>query len=142
MSETTGKTSDRCVNLQMLRASHRVMKAYDNAYRPHGIRATQLPVLSLIGEFGPLSTRMIAQETDSERSVLSRKLAVMQKNDWIKEDDSSSSREKVFILTETGRELLHKLAPVRAAVQGEIMSGFSPAEQQLMLTLSERLQNI
>ena len=37
-----------CINLQMLRASHRVMKVYEDAYRPFGIKATQFPVLNLI----------------------------------------------------------------------------------------------
>lgn len=133
---------NRCVNLQMLRASHRVLKAYDDAYRPHGVRATQLPVLSLIGEHGPLSIRVIADETDSERSVLSRKLAVMQKNGWVTQDLASGGREKAFVLTAEGRALLDRIAPLRDAVQEQIMARFSPDEQQLMLTLSERLQDI
>ena len=68
-----------CVNLQMLRASHSVLKSYDDAYRPYGVKATQLPVLNLLSSNGTATTKEIASQTMTERSVLSRKLQVMQK---------------------------------------------------------------
>jgi len=129
-----------CVNLQILRASHTVLKMYDDAYRTFGIRATQVPVLSLIGAFGPLTIKKIAQETSSERSVLSRKLQVMEKNGWIKESSDPTEREKVFVITEAGEHLLEQVGPVRLQVQTALMSKLSPEEQSLMLSLCNKLK--
>ena len=41
-------SSPVCINLQMMRSSHFVLKTYDEAYRPHGVRATQMPVQNLL----------------------------------------------------------------------------------------------
>ena len=68
-----------CINMQILRASHYVLKTYDDAYRDLGIRATQMPVVGLISHKGPITIRQIAEEMESERSVMSRKLQVMEK---------------------------------------------------------------
>ncbi|MDH5729128.1 MAG: MarR family transcriptional regulator, partial [Gammaproteobacteria bacterium] len=115
LEETNDKL--KCINLQMLRTSHWVLKTYDDAYRPFGIRATQLPVLSMIAESGPVTIKLIAAEILSERSVLSRKLQVMEKNGWIRQVLIDSSREKAFELTQQGRELLDRVKPMRWQVQ-------------------------
>ncbi len=128
-----------CVNLQILRASHLVLKTYDDAYRPFGIRATQLPVLDLINRRSPVTIKVIAAEVLSERSVLSRKLAVMVKNGWV-EEVANASREKAFAITATGRELLESVRPVRDRVQQELMEKLSADEQALMLTMCDKLQ--
>lgn len=129
----------KCINLQMLKASHLVLKTYDDAYRPYGIKATQLPVLNVIASQGPVTIKHIAREVQSERSVLSRKLAVMQKNGWVEELDNAG-REKSFKLTDKGQELLTRVTPVREQVQEDLLGKLSSSEQQLMLTLCDKLQ--
>lgn len=129
-----------CVNLQMLRASHMVLKTYDDAYRPYGIRATQLPVLNLIEQRGPVTIKEIADETVNERSVLSRKLQVMEKNGWIEETPVEGSREKAFSLTEEGKALLDKVMPVRLKVQEKLLGRLSEDERHLMLSLCDKLR--
>ena len=130
-----------CMNLEMLRASHMVLKAYDEAYRPYGIKATQLPVLSVVGCRGPIGIKALAEETASERSVLSRKLAVMQKNGWLAEERSKGSREKAFVLTEAGRELLEQVIPARDAVQQRLLERLTSAEQAALMSLCSKLQS-
>lgn len=129
-----------CINLEMLRASHYVMKVYDEAYRPYGVRATQLPVLNMIGCRGPIGMKALADATATERSVLSRKLQVMEENGWISVDLAAKGREKGFILTEQGRALVARVMPVRDRVQGELLSRLSPAEQALLTSLCAKLQ--
>lgn len=129
-----------CVNLQILRASHTVLKVYDEAYRPFGVRATQLPVLNLIATHGPLTIKAIADETASERSVLSRKLQIMEASGWIREDVAApGSREKAFVLTDKGRELVNELLPVRHEVQEKLLARLSAEERGLLLSLCGKL---
>lgn len=127
-----------CINLQMLRASHRVMKVYEDAYRPFGVKATQLPVLNLIEQNQTMTTREIAEQTESERSVLSRKLAVMEKNGWIVANVDSSTREKVFQLTEAGKNLLREIKPVRIQVQEKLLSQLDENEVNLLMNLCDK----
>jgi len=129
-----------CINMQILRASHYVLKTYDDAYRDLGIRATQMPVVGLISRKGPITIRQIAEEMESERSVMSRKLQVMEKNGWISEDPETTGKEKSFILTEEGRALIERVLPVRFEVQQKILSKLSDEERNLLLNLCTKLK--
>lgn len=132
--------STACMNMQILRASHYILKTYDDAYRDLGVRATQMPVISLIARKGPITIRRIADAMESERSVMSRKLQVMEKNGWIKEDPETTSREKTFILTNEGRELIEKIVPIKNRVQQNILDKLSVDEQALLLGLCGKLK--
>jgi len=130
-----------CVNLQMLRASHSVLKSYDDAYRPYGVKATQLPVLNLLSSNGTATTKEIASQTMTERSVLSRKLQVMQKNEWIEPKYIRNTREKAYTLTEKGQELVNQVLPIRLDVQERLMSKLSEEERDLLINLCDKLQS-
>jgi len=141
MNETDFETRyPICVNMQMLRTSHFIMKAYDNAYRDLGVRATQTPVLGILARNESATIREIADEMETERSVMSRKLQVMEKNGWIRE--SIQGKEKVFKLTDQGRALMKKVWPKRLEVQEKLLGQLSDAEQQLLLGLCDKLKAI
>ena len=138
-TEIEGETIG-CINMQILRASHYVLKTYDDAYRELGIRATQMPVVGLIARKGPITIRQIADEMESERSVMSRKLQVMEKNGWISEDPETSGKEKSFVLADEGRELIERVLPVKHEVQTKILNKLSDDEQNLLLNLCSKLK--
>lgn len=129
-----------CINMQILRASHYVLKTYDDAYRDLGVRATQMPVIGLISREGPITIRQIAKQMESERSVMSRKLQVMEKNDWISEDPKTTGKEKSFIVTKAGKELIEQILPVKYKVQQQINSKLSEDERNLLLSLCSKLK--
>lgn len=135
-------TSPACINLQMMRSSHYILKAYDEAYRPFGIRATQMPVLGAVARRQPVTIRQIADELESERSVMSRKLQVMEKNGWVREDLEAPGKEKMFMLTKEGKELIQKILPVRLDVQQRLMSALTEEELNLLLTLCNKLKAV
>ena len=135
-------TSPACINLQVMRSSHYILKAYDEAYRPFGIRATQMPVLGAVARRQPITIREIADELETERSVMSRKLQVMEKSGWIQEDPETSGKEKTFVLTEEGKRLIQKILPVRMEVQQRLMSALSEEELNLLLTLCNKLKAV
>lgn len=116
------------------------MKLYEDAYREYGIKATQLPVLNIIAESGVITIKDIAKITASERSVLSRKLHVMEKNGWINSEYVYDTREKAFRLSEIGTQLIVDILPARMKVQNELMGKLSEKEQSLLMSLCEKLQ--
>ena len=141
-SLTQEATSTACINLQMMRSSHYILKAYDEAYRPFGVRATQMPVLGAVARRQPVTIRQIADELESERSVMSRKFQVMEKRGWVKEDQETSGKEKSFVLTEEGKELVQSILPVRMEVQQRMMSALTKEELNLLLTLCNKLKAV
>jgi len=143
ISEKDMVSQGACMNLQVLRASHFVLKAFDEAYREFGVRATQLPVLAMMADYpGPISIKDVADAVESERSVMFRKLKVMEKNGWISEDLASSGKEKMFVLTDSGRDLINQLAPVRTRVQEKLMTRLAPDEQHLLMSLCGKLRGM
>lgn len=135
-------TSPACINLQMMRSSHYILRAYDEAYRPFGVRATQMPVLGAVARRQPVTIREIADELESERSVMSRKLQVMEKSGWVMEDPGTSAREKSFVLTDAGKKLIQKILPVRMEVQQRLMAALNEEELNLLLTLCNKLKAV
>lgn len=133
-------TSQACFNLQMMRSSHYILKAYDEAYRPYAVRATQMPVLGAVARRQPVTIREIADELESERSVMSRKLQVMEKSGWVKEDAETSGKEKTFVLTEEGKTLIKNVLPARLKVQQQLMKALTKEEHDLLLSLCSKLK--
>lgn len=138
---STEPTSPACINLQMLRASHYIMKMYDEAYRPLGIRATQMPVLGVVARRGPVTIQDVADEMEAERSAISRKLQVMQQNGWVRENAQLVGKQKAFSLTPKGRKLIDRVKPIRLAVQNELLSRLSEQEQKLLMSLCGKLKS-
>jgi len=131
----------QCINLQMMRASHYILKTYDEAYRPYGIRATQMPVLGAVARLAPASIKQVADEMESERSVISRKLQVMEKNGWVREDPKTTGKEKAFILTPGGKNMIEAILPVKQKVQSRIMKSLTNNEQRLLMSLCNKLKS-
>jgi DNA-binding MarR family transcriptional regulator len=130
-----------CVNMQMLRTSHYILKAYDDAYRELGVRATQTPVLGIMARQPTATIREIADQMETERSVMSRKLQVMEKNGWIEEVVHDAGKEKSFRLTKKGRALMNKIMPIRLQVQGQLLGRLTEQEQNLLFTLCDKLKD-
>lgn len=135
-------TSPACINLQMMRSSHYILKTYDEAYRPHGIRATQMPVLGTIARRQPVTIREVADELESERSVISRRMQVMKKSGWVKEDTKTTGKEKSFLLTKKGKNLIEKILPIRMQVQQRLTSALTDKEMNLLMTLCNKLKAV
>jgi DNA-binding MarR family transcriptional regulator len=128
-----------CINLQVLKASHFILKTFDDAYREFGVRATQLPVLRILAENNSVSIKDIARLLESERSSMFRKLKVMEKSGWIKEA-SSPGKEKNYQLTDDGRKLVEQMEKVRLKVQDDLLSRLSAEEQSLLISLCGKMQ--
>lgn len=128
-----------CINLQVLKASHYILKTFDDAYREFGVRATQLPVLRILAENDSVSIKDIARLLESERSSMFRKLKVMEKSGWIKEA-ASHGKEKIYKLTEQGRKLVEEMEKVRLKVQDDLLSRLSAEEQMLLISLCGKMQ--
>ncbi|MGM0412482.1 MAG: MarR family winged helix-turn-helix transcriptional regulator [Pseudomonadota bacterium] len=139
MSEST-HAETACMNLQVLRVSHYVLKCFDEAYREHGVRATQIPVLMQLRGRAEATVREVATALESERSVMFRKLRILAERGWVQELPRDTGRERRYSLTDDGEALLARTEPARAAVQERLFGRLTEAEQGLLLSLCARLQ--
>ncbi|HUZ90512.1 MAG TPA: MarR family winged helix-turn-helix transcriptional regulator [Methylocella sp.] len=91
---------------------------YDDALRPFGIKASQLNLLVVVAQEGPIRRMEIGKLIHLDPSTLTRNLQVMLANGWIEEImDSEDGRGLPLQVTVQGRMLLQKLGPAWKGAQ-------------------------
>jgi DNA-binding MarR family transcriptional regulator len=114
----SGQIARQCL-LTRTRQIARVLTAlYDEALRPLGISASQLSLLVLIAEFGPLSRAALGRKNHHDRSTLSRNLQPLIAQGWVADGEPEhDGRSRALSVTQAGDALLRAAAPAWAAAQ-------------------------
>ena len=85
---------------------------YEEELRPLGIKASQLNLLVVMAQSGPIRRADIGRLLHLDSSTLTRNLRVMAANGWIEETaDGSDGRGLPLQVTAKGRSLLRKVGP-------------------------------
>jgi DNA-binding MarR family transcriptional regulator len=109
-----------CVECHCLAARRRaraLTRAYEAKLRPHGLRATQFSILAALALGGPKPLGRLARALDLERTTMSRAAALLERNGWLKAEDSADGRERLLRLTAAGRRKLEAAYPAWKAAQ-------------------------
>ena len=86
---------------------------YEEQLRPFGLKASQLNLLVVVAQAGPVRRSDIGRVIHLDASTLTRNLAVMLTNGWIEEvQDHADGRGLPLQLTKSGQALLAEIAPV------------------------------
>lgn len=86
---------------------------YEEQLRPFGLKASQLNLLIVVAQAGPLRRSEIGRAIHLDASTLTRNLAVMLSNGWIEEvQDHADGRGQPLRITKSGDALLAEVAPV------------------------------
>jgi DNA-binding MarR family transcriptional regulator len=101
-----------CLCVAARRASRAITRLFDREYRPHGIRATQFTVLSVLNRGGPLTIGALAKEIGVERTTLTRNLVRLTAQGWVKiEGSEEDARSRIVSVTRKGRAKLAVALP-------------------------------
>jgi DNA-binding MarR family transcriptional regulator len=131
-----------CVAFRVRRASRIVTRAYDRVLADVGLSATQLTLLSAVANRPDLRMAELADVLGFEASSLSRAMALLVKKKWVRAVDGADKRERLFEITEKGREVArlaytrwleaqHKLKKVLGADELGALAKSLDALQQL-----------
>lgn len=113
---------------------------YDEELRPAGIKATQLNLLVVVAQLGPVRRIDIGRMIHLDPSTLTRNLQVMLANGWIEEVvGGEDGRGLPLQATKRGRALLEKASPgwKRAQAKAQRLLGADGAA--LLRNLSSEL---
>lgn len=91
----------------------RVISAmYDELLHPYGLKASQLNLLVVVAQGGPIRRVDIGRLLQLDASTLTRNLQVMINNGWIEEiRDGSDGRGSPLRVTRQGAALIAEVAP-------------------------------
>ncbi len=89
-----------------------VTGVYDEELRPFDLKASQLNLLVVVAQLGPVRRSEIGRVLSLDASTLTRNLKVMLGNGWIEEaPDHSDGRGLPVRIAPNGAALLEKVAP-------------------------------
>lgn len=129
----------RCACHNLRRATRAVTRLYDDFLRPSGLRTTQCSTLVAAKLRGPVSLTKPAELTVTERTTLTRNLAVLLKRGLISIEPGKDRRERQVAITPEGEEALKLAIPLWEAAQAHVESGLG---KDRMVNMLEHLSEI
>jgi DNA-binding MarR family transcriptional regulator len=101
----------RCLCLASRRAARALTRAFDRQLRPHGIRATQFSILTMLLLRGPLTIGELAESLGVERTTLTRNLALIEDAGWVDIRPGKDARTRVVAATKKARAAVTAALP-------------------------------
>jgi DNA-binding MarR family transcriptional regulator len=81
-----------CLSVRLRLMNRMVGAIYDEALRPHGIKASQLNILVAVSAFGRATCQQLCQMLHMDPSTLSRAMKRLQKNHWLQIEPSGEGK--------------------------------------------------
>jgi len=104
--------AESCACHKVRMAARAVTRAYDDALRPVGLRATQLAVLVAIAVEGAMSITALAKFMIMDRSTLTRNLRPLEEEGLVAVGLEGWRRSRTLEVTEKGRSRLGEALPL------------------------------
>lgn len=99
-------------------AARAVTRAYDEALRPTGLRATQLSVLVAVSAQGAMSIAALADFLGMDRTTLTRNIRPLEEGGLIAVGLEGWRRSRTLEITKKGRLQMREALPLWEGVQG------------------------
>ena len=99
-----------------------VTRIYDDHLRPHGIKFSQMNILTTVSLREPIQPIEVARILSMEKSTLSRNVKVMEENDWLRSVAGETGNTRLLEMTREGRRALASAAPAWRAAQQQVIS--------------------
>ena len=117
----------RCACLALRRTARIITQFYDAALRPHGLRATQFPILVAASqrEVAPLAA--LAEKLGMERTTLLRNVRPLARRELVEVSTPAGSRRTEIRITPAGRALLARAYPAWKRAQTQTLRGLEGA---------------
>lgn len=134
---------DTCLCHRTRMAARAITRAYDEALRPTGLRATQVSVLAAVAARGALSIKSLADSLQMERTTLTRNLRPLELRRYVLLAPEGRYRSRVLTLTPAGRSALIEAAPLwqgaQRAMARRLGAARVPAMQQALAELTHEV---
>ena len=127
MSADAGLSIAVCHCQTLRHAARRLTQFYDRVLAPSGVKATQLPVLAALMEFGSQPLGALAGRLGLDRATLGHNVRPMVAQGWVALAPGEDRRRRDVALTEAGRAVLRGALPLWRAAQDGFAAGFGEA---------------
>lgn len=112
--------STPCTCILLRQAARKSSAIYDEALAPLGINIAQFSLLRKISRAGSISLTELAHKAELDRSTMGRNAKVLQRMGLVEPAASEDHRETSVTLTDEGRDIVRRGAPLWDKAQDEI----------------------
>jgi DNA-binding MarR family transcriptional regulator len=128
-----------CQNLR--RVTRLVTRIYDQELRNAGIEITQFGLLTALAIVGEANQKALSAGFAMDSTTLTRTLALLRKQDWIRVKRGKDRRERVFRLTEAGKKQIAMTQPHWQAAERRLRKTLGPSGWKQMRATVARVTN-
>ena len=114
---TPREVIENCACHKVRTAARAVTRAYDEALRPVGLRATQLAVLVAVAMNNAISINALAEFMGMDRTTLTRNLRPLEKEGLVARGIEGWRRSRALEITKKGRSRLRQALPLWSGAQ-------------------------
>ncbi len=108
-----------CLGFALRKADRSATRRFDAALRSSGLRSTQFNLLVFLDAVGTATTSTLADGMAIDRTTLTRNLALLVENGWVRAEPGVDRRSRNFSITPHGRRrALNALPAWRSAQAG------------------------
>jgi DNA-binding MarR family transcriptional regulator len=131
-----------CMCGSFRRTARALTQVYENALRPIGLRATQLTILQVLARAGEVSQGQLGKMLAMDSTSLTRTLAIMVRQGWIRERRGKDRRERWLRLASGGEKQLRRALPVWDKVQSRLRRELGEQAWNNLLQLTHQVTGI
>ena len=129
-----------CIGARVRILNRAVSRIYDDMIRPHGIKFSQLNILTVVTSHGPIQQMEVGHILSLEKSTLSRNVTLMEAKGWL-QSQAGEGRNRLLVVTPKGRELLVNAAPDWATAQERVAAMLGAQTAVELRQAADQLQN-
>jgi DNA-binding MarR family transcriptional regulator len=117
----------QCVCTAARRRSRELTRLFEKAMRGSGVRGTQFTLLATLGQTGPLPTTRLADFQGLERTTLTRNLARLVRDGFVRIDEGEDRRVRKAAITPAGEEAARRAFPFWKKAQDAALAAAPPS---------------
>ena len=117
----------QCVCTAARRRSRELTRLFEKAMRGSGVRGTQFTLLATLVQTGPLPTTRLADFQGLERTTLTRNLARLVRDGFVRIDEGEDRRVRKVAITPAGEEAARRAYPFWKKVQDAALAPAPPS---------------
>jgi len=110
-------SAEACTCGELRKAARAITLLYDNAFKSSGLLSTQLGVLDAICNADSIKISDLAEKQGMDRTTLTRNLAVLERQGFIKISSGKDQRTRIVTTTQKGRNAVANAIPLWNDVQ-------------------------
>jgi DNA-binding MarR family transcriptional regulator len=127
-----------CLSVRLRLLNRRVGIIYDEALRPHGIKASQLNILVAVSAFGRVTSQQLCRMLHMDTSTFSRALARLKKQQWLQIEPSGEGKILKIEVTKDGFKKIEQIYPDWQRAQTEALEALGESTSDMIISAGNK----